>query len=464
MYELQIIYNVMKKTKNNSGFTLIEALVLLFIFSLITITFYQVISVGTRHILFAKNRLGAIALANEKMEIVRNLSYDYVGIQGGACEGIIPQDEDVSENGRNYHVHTLATFVDDSFDGTLGGSPNDTAYKDYKIIKITVSWNNGGADAGSVYLLSRFVPPGLETATSGDGILSINIFSDQDGGAGVPQATVQVVNSDLGFSETRQTDDSGNIMIVGAEESIQKYQISVSKSDYETVSTFPAYPDTDYNPVDVHASVVTGAMNVTNIALNKTADLKIITKNYLFDTIIPDMEFKLIGGRRIGNDEVFPYDPIYNLDEEEQTNSSGEKQYEEISPGQYSFTLSDSVTEYELIGTNPASPFSLLSEDDLNLEVRLASKDMTSVLVSVKKAESSTVLAGANVKLSNLSGYEEEIITDDNGTAFFPKTSTPLIAGTYNLEITADGYEEYSETVEVEENHLSEKNILLVYE
>lgn len=449
----------MKNKKNRSGFTLIEALVLLFVFSLITITFYQVISVGTRYIIFSKNRLGAIALANEKMEIARNLKYDDVGIYGGSCEGIIPQDEDILENGKNYHVHTLATFIDDPYDGTLGGSPNDTAYKDYKIVKITVSWNNGGIDSGNVSLVSRFVPPGLEEATSGDGILSINIFSDQAGGAGVSGATVRIVNSDLGFDETRQTNENGNIMIVGAKESIYKYQMFISKSGFETVNTSPPFPDTAYNPIDVHASVVAGELNVVNIAQNKTADLKVYTENYLGNSI-PNITFKLIGGRRLGTEIAFPYAPIYNSNVSNQTGSGGEKQYESISPGQYTFTLSDSVTGYRLISTEPITPFSLVSEEDLELKVKLADKNVTSILVTVKRSDDDSLISGANIELSNASGYSEIITTDGNGTAFFPKAGGPaFVAGIYNLKISADGYQDYSEEVEISSGQLSEKNI-----
>ena len=52
------------------GFTLIEALLVLFIFSLIAVTFYSLFSVGTKHILESKFRLGATAVANERMESV----------------------------------------------------------------------------------------------------------------------------------------------------------------------------------------------------------------------------------------------------------------------------------------------------------------------------------------------------------------------------------------------------------
>ncbi|MDO9231333.1 MAG: prepilin-type N-terminal cleavage/methylation domain-containing protein [bacterium] len=451
-----------KNKKNNSGFTLIEALVLVFIFSIITITFYQVISVGTRYIIFSKNRLVAISLANERMEIARNLQYDDVGIQDGACVGNIPQDEEIIENGKTFHVHTLATYIDDPFDGTLGGSPNDTAYKDYKIVKVTVSWNNGNADAGSVFLLSRFVPPGLEEATLGDGILLIKIFSDQ-AGAGVPQATVKITNADLGFSENRQTDGSGDVMLVGIEESFQRYKIEVSKTGYETVVTKLPYPDTDYNPTDTHASVVAGEINNISIILNKLADLKISTQDYFGDSIA-DIDFKLKGGRKIGTDEVYPYTPFYNLDVSDKTDSEGKKEYDAVSPGQYSLVLSDSETDYRIIGTDPATPFLLLSEQDLDLKVKLAAKNETSILATIKKSDSDSLFSGAKVELSNSSGYSEEITTDDNGTAFFPLTNeTPFVAGTYTLKITGEGYDDYLEDIEIVENQLSEKDISMIY-
>ena len=50
------IKNEKLSTINKPAFTLIEALTVLFIFSLITVTFYSVFSLGTRYIQDAKNR------------------------------------------------------------------------------------------------------------------------------------------------------------------------------------------------------------------------------------------------------------------------------------------------------------------------------------------------------------------------------------------------------------------------
>jgi Tfp pilus assembly protein PilV len=66
-------------SSTKKGFSLIESLVFLFIFMLISVVFLQVYLVGTRTIFDSKNRLGAVALANQKMEIIRSIEYADIG-------------------------------------------------------------------------------------------------------------------------------------------------------------------------------------------------------------------------------------------------------------------------------------------------------------------------------------------------------------------------------------------------
>jgi len=451
---------------------------LLFIFSLITVTFYNVISLGTRYIQNSKNRLAALAVANEKMEIVRNLSYESIGTSGGgSVSGNIPQNEDVTENGKQFHVTTTVNYVDDSFDGIY--TTTDLIPGDYKRVMIVVSWDSGSADS-QVQLESRFVPSGLETINAGDGILSINVFSDQPGGTGIPNATVQVANSETGLNTTQHTDSSGNIILMGAniKNSIQKYEITVTKTGYETVSTMLPYPATPYNPTYIHASVASGAVNVANIVQNELADLRIATVNYKGESI-GDIDFHLEGGKQIGTEvyvetDPVPNEPIYNFDADDSTNSSGEKDFAGISPGQYDFFLRSSITGYEFIGTDPSNPYELVngamvysfplySDPPLTLKIKLADKNATSILVSVLKSSDDTPVSGATVHLRNASGYDATQTTLVDGRVFFPEASdsNSFLGGIYDLEITADGFTTSNSQVTVNEGQLKVETIKL---
>jgi hypothetical protein len=448
---------------NKKGFTIIEALVFLFIFVVVTLTFYRVLTVGSAYIISVKNRLGAIAVANEKMEIIRNLAYDDIGVAGGSVSGNIPEYEDVMENTIRYAVHTNVIYTDDPSDGI--GYSDSVWFEDYKEVTVTVSWTGSGT-ADQVQTVSRFVPPGIEVKNPNDGILSINIFSDQPGGKGISGTTVHVVNDDTGLNTTVQTDSSGNITLMGdtIKTSIQKYKITVSKSGYETVNTMDPYPATAYNPVDTHASVVIGSVNIANIVQNKLAQLKISTEDY-FGNSIPGIDFHLVGGRKLGTQTTAPYDPVYNLSGNYSTNSGGEKDFGSVSPGEYTLAPSLSSTSYVLIDTDPVSPFSLFSENDLDLKIKLASKNATSLLLKVQQKDSNgdmIAVPSAQAELKNSSGYDVTQAVSATGTAFFPTTSGAFDEGTYDLKITADGFDENNSQITIGKDELQTETITLI--
>ncbi len=458
--------NKERKGSVQPGFTLIEAMVVLFIFSIITITFYRTYSIGLKYITDSKDRLGAVALANEKMEIIRNLNYDDIGTTTGAISGNIPSEENVTENASSYVVDTTVQYVDDPFDGTYAAG-TDSAPEDYKDVTVTVYWNN---KQENVQVQSIFAPPGLEVNNPNDGILMVNVFSDQPGGVGIPDSTVHVVNSDIGLDTTVQTDNTGHVVLMGnnIKNSIQNYQITLTKPGYETVNTMPPYPSTPYNPVDVNASVVVGSTNVINIVQDQLADLAVDTTDYAGNTPVPNINFHITGGRILGNTPGDPTtgtlpQPVYNLDTDARTDLSGEKDFSSISPGQYTITLSPSETGYVLIDTDPISPFSLFSNQNLAVKAKLANVNQTSLLVRVTKNDTGNPpLAGASVELTNGAGYDQAVTASETGTAYFPVSSTDnLQPGIYTLKVTANGYTENDSQVTINSNQLTQTAVSL---
>jgi hypothetical protein len=451
-----------QKTKN--GFTLIEALTLLFIFTIIVVTFYSVFTSGTKYIIESKNRLGALALANEKMEIVRNLAYDAIGTVSGEIGGNILQDEDVIENTRQFHVHTLVEYVDDPYDG-LGAS--DTIwFEDYKRVTVTVTWS-GGANSNPVILVSRFVQHGIEKQNPNDGILSVNVNSKQPGATQtlpVQDANIHLVNSDFGLDTNKKTDDEGNATFIGSNirNSIQKYEVTVTKSGYETVMTLPPYPATSYNPTDAHGSVTTvgGSANFVNLIQNELANLKIVASDYL-NHPIANINFHIKGGRKMGT-TIVSNDNVYNMDSDGKTGSDGERKYDSISPGQYEITPALGGTDYELIRIDPASPVMLLSEQALDVKIELADKNSASLLVSVLSDDDNLPVSGARVQLKNDAiSYDITQVAPSDGKAYFPTTADLFQAETYDLIITADEFSSSNTQVTIEAGKLKTEEIKL---
>jgi hypothetical protein len=457
---------IKEKRRNPSGTTLIEMLAFLFIFVVVCLAFYSTWSSGTTYIILAKNRLAASALANEKMEIVRNLAYDDIGLTTGDPSGNINENEDVARSGRTFHVFTQISNVDDPYDGTLGGSPNDSNFIDYKAVKITISWEN---EKYQTSISSRFVPPGIEQPVAGRGILVINVSSDKKDNELVKQSTVRVQNTETGFDETHNTDNFGRLMLVGLRESVKKYQVTLSKNGYEDVSTLPPYPNPPYNydPVHEDASVIAGSVNTINMYQNELGNLTVKTQDYLGNAVA-DIHYHLLGGRKIGSNHDDSSQLFFSTDQDYQTDSDGKHEYQSISPGDYNFNLEEAG--YKIIGFDPIlspaipSSFStnLAASGSATLNVKIAPTNKTSLLLNVIKADDGKMFQGASVHVTNSSGYDTTLTTGADGKVFFPSVQNPPFSnGDYDVSITAEGYQDYNGTITVSSDQLKEETVTM---
>ena len=125
----------MRDPQYSRGVTLLDTVVgtslMLVVFMGIASTFKLSVDVVTNN----KSRAGAIALANERMEYVRSLSYASIGTVGGVPAGSIPETESISLNGANYTRRTYIEYTDDPKDG-LGAADSNGVFIDYKSVKV----------------------------------------------------------------------------------------------------------------------------------------------------------------------------------------------------------------------------------------------------------------------------------------------------------------------------------------
>ncbi len=458
-----MIRNPKSEIRNSlQGFTLIEALTVLFIFGVIVVTFYETWSLGTKYIVNTKNRLGATALANQKMEIIHNLGYDFIGTTDGIPSGSLQEDETVAVNTTTYQVHTFVEFVDDPQDGTLALG-TDLVPNDYKRIRITVSWG-GGSASEQVSLVDIISQDGVESAAAGTGLLSINALDNA--GNPVPSVTAHIVNTAISPSVDLVTtsDSNGNISLPGAKASGATYEITLSKSGYYGNHTYPAYPTTSFNPVNIHASIVSGSLTQVTMVVDQQSTIQIRSRDP-FDQPVASIPFSISGGLIIGHDVTTPFAPVYSLVQTTTTDGSGVKDFVNESPGTYTIpnpsTAAYTFLRFDPIGATKDT-VSVSPNVTQTVKLVLAQKSFSSALIVAKSSVDSSVLAGVSVQLHSTSlGYDETVVTDAYGQAYFPITATPLVAGTYDIDATLVNYDVTHDTVVISGAGIVNKDVVM---
>jgi hypothetical protein len=364
-------------------------------------------------------------------------------LQGGIPAGNIKEDEDVTANGRTFHVRTFIQYIDDPLpiDGVF---PADPIPNDYKSVKVVISWKDSMGQTKNVSSLSRFVPPGLETSAGG-APLAINVSGSD--GVGVKQADVHVVNSSVSpvINIVVQTDNNGHLLIPAAPASVGGYSFTISKAGYETVATIdPA--SVPYIPNYRTQDVLLGQLNSYDYIQNKLSNLTVKTLN-ITGAPIGSVSFAIKGGKILGRDAANA--PILNMENNSESTdaTTGEKKYSNISPGNYDITMKPDP-QYVLIDyTTPTLQAVLVPAVDLDYTLYYADKDVNALVAKVLDSVDLSPIQGAAVTLS--SGGSDIFAakaTSEHGIVFYPDSATPLATGLYDLKVEAPGYTTFTQT------------------
>jgi prepilin-type N-terminal cleavage/methylation domain-containing protein len=125
-----------RKNNTNKGFSLVELLVGVAVFTIICISVYGAYTSIFDVVKTSRAKLDAVDLTNEQFEIIRNLPYSDVGIYGSIPSGVLTHTQTLVRGQNSYDVTTTVRNVDDPFDGTLGGIPNDLSPADFKLFAL----------------------------------------------------------------------------------------------------------------------------------------------------------------------------------------------------------------------------------------------------------------------------------------------------------------------------------------
>lgn len=344
---------------------------------------FTTIAKGVR---LARAENAALALASERLEIIRGMDYSEVGVIGGLPAGPIPRVETV-DRGIPFKVTTTIRSIDLPFDGTISGLPKDTAPADQKLVEVAVTCDACRATSTTS---TRISPASLEVS-SGKGALFVQVVDS----AGLPvegaDVVIESVNATTSITIEDRTGLDGFLRVVDVPPGTAEYSVSVSNGDgWSTARTYPPGGPTNPVPTLPNANVVAGQVTQITLSIDLLATLE---GRSLKATCEPvgGFDFDLYGQKTIGLS-------TYKYDKPAQTNSSGLFGPITLEWDRYSAEPID--TAWSLAGTNPPQPFMVEAGAEAYAQLVVAPRSPRALLVTVLDAATDLPVSNAQVTLS----------------------------------------------------------------
>lgn len=220
------------------AFTLIEALVDFAIVGMVMVAIFGAFSASFKSIELAKAKIAAVALANEKMEEIRNMPYDELATQTGLIypPGQIPDGQEVARKGITFSVNIVIACVDDPFDG-IGAADTALNSCDYKRAEIIV--RKLGKSANLAKLSSFVAAKAAETASS-TGIIKLCVIDSNSNP--VVDAVITITNTEVDppVNISGVTGNDGCISVPTLPpDSHNNYHLTATKDGFSTDLTWP---------------------------------------------------------------------------------------------------------------------------------------------------------------------------------------------------------------------------------
>jgi parallel beta-helix repeat protein len=241
-------------------------------------------------------RSSAVALANKRIEQMKNMSYAQVGTIGGYPEGTIAKEEIDNSGTVSLVVKTNIIYGINCKDGVglqsgmecpsnaYGECPDancpiDNCPNDYKMVYVDVSW--GGRFPGSVHNETIIAPSTKEQeCAEKGGILLVDVFDSFGQNILSPLIKVERVSESGSWEASPESGSYAFILPEGTDD----YQVSASKDGYSTQRTYAigeTYSPTGQviaMPNKSNPSILEGQTTELSFIIDKTSDINLYTK------------------------------------------------------------------------------------------------------------------------------------------------------------------------------------------
>ncbi|MFA6006463.1 MAG: prepilin-type N-terminal cleavage/methylation domain-containing protein [Candidatus Paceibacterota bacterium] len=370
------------------GFSLVEIVVGAALLAIVSIAMYQSyasVMIVTRG---AGDKLDAIELANEQIEILHNLPYQSVGIIGGIPAGVVTESTTTVRDGNTFRVTTTIRNVDDPSDGIF---PTDPAEADYKLAQISVDCSMCKKFT-PIALTTTIAPKNLETTTN-NGALKITV---RDASAQPVQgAQVTIVNTavspNLNFFDV--TNAQGVLTIYDVKPSSLSYALSTTKDNYSTDKTYKVTSDNP-TPTVRDATVSAGQTTGLSFYIDRTASPVFQSVNTSC-VPQPNFPFMLRGNKTIGTKSGLP---VYKYFVRQNTGATGSITVPNLEWDNY--TITSSSTTYDLGGALPIMPIAIAPASTATINLTVYTRQAAALLLDIKDTATKLPVSGATVTLT----------------------------------------------------------------
>lgn len=361
------------------GFTLVELIVTMVIFSIVAVSTYTLLVGYINSAALAQMKAAAVGVATSEIESLRAVPYNSLAVQGGAIiisGTYLPAQKEVKRSSRTFTVTADIRYVDDAYDGCFSyasteqrdkycvngppdaSKPVDTNPRDYKVAEITVKDKASGQILAtrSSYFAARVAEVASDTA-----IISVKVTDSS--GAGIAGATVHLQNSVTSptVDQTITTDDEGSALFADiVPDNSPDYVVTASKTGYSTLSTIaasgslvPTYP----NVSAIAQHMTNSTLTIDKIASN-SLDLQVVTTSGM---PVSGASVVLRGGIKLYVDSS---DTQYSYNQTLTTASDGYLYAQQLVPGPYSVVSVNGrtiVAVHAATGSTVFQPFDVLA-------------------------------------------------------------------------------------------------------
>lgn len=391
------MFDVKNKNERIRGFTLIEIIIGVAVFVLVSVGVYSSIQFVFKVVYQSRIRIIETSVLNEQIEIIRNMNFHDVGILNGSPAGLLERTVTTTRNSIEFEITRTIRNIDDDFDGTVGGDPNDLSPADYKLVEVEIVC--AGCDQREPLTMTTYIGPKYLEGDPTHGALFVEVFDAN--AQPVQGASVHIVSTltDPAYDFTDVTDNDGMLRIVDLVEGVQAYDIVVSKAGYTSAQTITPSAE-NLNPTKLPASVVAQDVTEISFSIDEVSSMNVSSINQ-YCNAVGSVSTHVFGTHLVGTEP-----DVYIVSTTIATDGSGEYTFADMHWDNYMFNL----TGYDLIGTIPNLSVYLPAGSVQPVQLITGPNYNYSLLVNILDSVTGQPISNASVVVTS-TGYNENKIT-----------------------------------------------------